>query len=392
MRLNSFMMLVLAIIFGGAAVVIANIWLTDQNQPKVATAPAVIEELSTIVVAAKDFSFGEPLQTETLREISWPKASVPDGAFAKISELTAEGRRVALTSISANEPILKWKISGAGGRASLAATVTAGMRAVAVRVNDVVGVAGFVLPGDRVDLIYIRTQVKQDSESPSTDVLIQNARVLAVDQSADEKNDKPVLAAVVTVEVSTLDAQKLALAQSTGSISLSLRASGSLDQAPPQRVVEEELVSSPSVYMAKLDARDLAQKQLEATLTAKIASVEDKIVASDTSKAVLSAKLLEIEKRLQGDIANAGEDAKSLRQKYADLEAAIAAADGKTNEELSKRLSEFEASLRGLSNKSRSVVVVEPASEQLEPVKTTITIGVTRGIKREAVEVPQDGL
>ncbi len=392
MRLNSFMMLVLAIIFGGAAVVIANIWLTDQNQPKVATAPAVIEELSTIVVAAKDFSFGEPLQTETLREISWPKASVPDGAFAKISELTAEGRRVALTSISANEPILKWKISGAGGRASLAATVTAGMRAVAVRVNDVVGVAGFVLPGDRVDLIYIRTQVKQDSESPSTDVLIQNARVLAVDQSADEKNDKPVLAAVVTVEVSTLDAQKLALAQSTGSISLSLRASGSLDQAPPQRVVEEELVSSPSVYMAKLDARDLAQKQLEATLTAKIASVEDKIVASDTSKAVLSAKLLEIEKRLQGDIANAGEDAKSLRQKYADLEAAIAAADGKTNEELSKRLAEFEASLRGLSNKSRSVVVVEPASEQLEPVKTTVTIGVTRGIKREAVEVPQDGL
>ena len=392
MRLNSFMMLVLAIIFGGAAVVIANIWLTDQNQPKVATAPAVIEELSTIVVAAKDFSFGEPLQTETLREISWPKASVPDGAFAKISELTAEGRRVALTSISANEPILKWKISGAGGRASLAATVTAGMRAVAVRVNDVVGVAGFVLPGDRVDLIYIRTQVKQDSESPSTDVLIQNARVLAVDQSADEKNDKPVLAAVVTVEVSTLDAQKLALAQSTGSISLSLRASGSLDQAPPQRVVEEELVSSPSVYMAKLDARDLAQKQLEATLTAKIASVEDKIVASDTSKAVLSAKLLEIEKRLQGDIANAGEDAKSLRQKYADLEAAIAAADGKTNEELSKRLAEFEASLRGLSSKSRSVVVVEPASERLEPVKTTITIGVTRGIKREAVEVPQDGL
>ena len=217
-------------------------------------------------------------------------------------------------------------------------------------------------------------------------------RTLAVDQSADEKNDKPVLAAVVTVEVSTLDAQKLALAQSTGSISLSLRASGSLDQAPPQRVVEEELVSSPSVYMAKLDARDLAQKQLEATLTAKIASVEDKIVASDTSKAVLSAKLLEIEKRLQGDIANAGEDAKSLRQKYADLEAAIAAADGKTNEELSKRLAEFEASLRGLSNKSRSVVVVEPASEQLEPVKTTVTIGVTRGIKREAVEVPQDGL
>ncbi len=398
MRLNSFMMFVLAIIFGGAAVVIANVWLTSQNQPQVANAPAVVEELATIVVAAKDFSFGDPLQTETLREISWPKASLPDGAFSKISDLTVDGRRVALTSISTNEPILKWKISGAGGRASLAASVTSGMRAVSVRVNDVVGVGGFILPGDRVDLIYIRTQVKTDSESPSTDVLVQNAKVLAVDQSADEKNDKPVLAKVVTVEVSTLDAQKLALAQTTGSISLTLRASGSLDQAPPQRVVEEELVSSPSVYMAKLDARDLAQKRLEETLTAKIASVEGKIVASDSSKAALSAKLAEIEKNLKGDIANAGEDAKALRQKYAELEAAIAASDGKTNEELRKRLAEFEASLRGLSNKSRSVAVAAPvavvapaAVVELEPVKTTITIGVTRGIKREAMEVPQDG-
>jgi pilus assembly protein CpaB len=398
MRLNSFMMFVLAILFGGAAVVIANVWLSNQNQPQITTSPAVVEEKSTIVVAAKDFSFGDPLQTETLREISWPKASLPEGAFAKVADLTASGRRVALTSISTNEPILTWKISGAGGRASLAAAVTEGMRAVAVRVNDVVGVGGFVLPGDRVDLIYIRTQVKQDSESRSTDVLIQNARVMAVDQSADEKNDKPVLAKVVTVEVSTLDAQKLALAQETGSISLSLRASGSLDQAEPQRVVEEELVSSPSVYMAKLDERDLAQKRLEASLSAKeaalvakIASVEEKLSASDSSKEALSAKLLEIEKRLQGDIANAGQDSAALRKKYADLEAAIKASSGQTNEELRKRLAEFEASLRDLNSSTpepEPVNVVEAI--EVEPIKTTVTVGVTRGTKREPVEVPQD--
>lgn len=415
MRINSFVMFLLAIIFGGAAVFIANVWLSNQNRPQILSAPVVKEELSTIVVAAKDFSFGDPLQTETLREISWPKASVPDGAFAKIAEITAEGRRVALTSISTNEPILKWKISGAGGRASLAASVTEGMRAVAVRVNDVVGVAGFVLPGDRVDLIYIRTQVKQDSESRSTDVLIQNTRVLAIDQSADEKNDKPVLAKVVTVEVSTIDAQKLALAQETGSISLSLRASGSLDQAPPQRIVEEELVSSPSVYMAKLDERDLAQKRLAEDLNAKISSVADqlsasndnnkallneklalvekKLLDSDSSKEALSAKLLEIEKRLKGDIANAGQDSAALRKKYLDLEAAIAASNGKTNEELRKRLADFEASLRNLGNSpAPEVAVVDEEEVAAEPVKTTVTIGVTRGTKRESVEVPQDGL
>ncbi len=395
MRLNSLVMLVLAIVFGGAAVFVANVWLTQQNRPQVTMSPTVVEEHYTIVVAAKDFSFGEPLQVETMREISWPKASVPDGAFAKISDLMSEGRRVALTSISTNEPILKWKISGAGGKASLAAVVTPGMRAVAVRVNDVVGVAGFVLPGDRVDVFYIRTQLKEESESMSTDVLIQNVRVLAVDQSPDEKSDKPVLAKVVTLEVATLDAQKLALAQTTGQISLSLRAAGSLDQAPPRRVVEEELVSSPSVYLAKLSASEQAQQRLEASLNAKIASVEEKLSESDSSKEALAAKLLEIEKRLKGEIDNAGADADELRKQYGELQAAIAAANGKTNEELRKRLAAFEAALRDKTKAPPPVPAEVPVLDEevveVEAVKTTVTIGVTRGNKRESVEVPPYG-
>lgn len=246
MRGNILIMLVLAIISGAIAVFLANVWLNTQNQQQVAVAPQPAVETSTIVVAAKDLGYGVQLQSETLREIPWPKNSVPDGAFAKISDVLTEGRRVVLSPISPNEPILKWKISGPGARASLSAVVKEGMRAVAVRVNDVVGVGGFVLPGDRVDLLYTRTN--NNSESASTDVLIQNVRVLAVDQDADQKKDQPLVAKVVTLEVNALDAQKIALAQTTGSLSLTLRAAGSLDRATAQRVVEDELVSSPSVY------------------------------------------------------------------------------------------------------------------------------------------------
>ena len=120
------------------------------------------------------------------------------------------------------------------------------MRAVSVRLNDVVGVGGFVLPGDRVDVLYTRNSNTGDGVSSSTDILIQNVRVLAIDQVADQKQSNPLVAKVATIEVTTLDAQKVALAQTTGSLSLTLRSAGSLDRAAAQRVVEEELVSSPS--------------------------------------------------------------------------------------------------------------------------------------------------
>ena len=263
MRGNIVVMLILAIISGAVAVFLANVWLNSQHQQVAVVAPAPAVETATIVVAATNLGFGVPLQQETLREIPWPKDSVPDGAYARISDVLTQGRRVVLSPISPNEPILKWKISGPGARASLSAVVTEGMRAVAVRVNDVVGVGGFVLPGDRIDLLYTRGASSRE-QSASTDILIQNVRVLAIDQDADQKKDQPAVVKVVTLEVNALDAQKIALAQSTGSLSLSLRAAGSLDRAAAQRVVEAELVSSPSIYEAEIDAEKAARAALEA--------------------------------------------------------------------------------------------------------------------------------
>jgi pilus assembly protein CpaB len=189
MRSNIVIMFVLAVISGGIAVFLANVWLNNQSQQVAVVAPTPAVETSTIVVAATNLGYGVPLQQETLREIPWPKASVPDGAYAKISDVLTDGRRVVLSPISPNEPVLKWKISGPGARASLSALVTDGMRAVAVRVNDVVGVGGFVLPGDRIDLLYTRNGTRD--QVPSTDILIQNVRVLAIDQEADQKKDQP---------------------------------------------------------------------------------------------------------------------------------------------------------------------------------------------------------
>jgi pilus assembly protein CpaB len=123
--------------------------------------------------------------------------------------------------------------STTGERATLSAVVDDGMRALSVRINDVLGVAGFVLPGDRVDILLTRKSF--------TDILLQNVKVLAIDQIADERVEKPSLAKTATLEVNTIDAQKLTLAQTVGSLSLALRAAGSVEAAAPRRITLSEL-------------------------------------------------------------------------------------------------------------------------------------------------------
>ena len=111
----------------------------------------------------------------------WPQDALPAGAFGKIADLTA-AKRVVLMPIDVNEAVLAAKITGPGQRATLSAVLADGMKAVTVRVNDVEGVAGFVLPGDHVDVLLTRPGRKNMA---ITDVVIENARVLAIDQLAD---------------------------------------------------------------------------------------------------------------------------------------------------------------------------------------------------------------
>jgi pilus assembly protein CpaB len=175
-----------------------------------------------------------------LQEVPWPANAMPAGAFNKIDALLGGGRRVVLAAIEPNEPVLSLKVTGAGQRATLSALVRPGMKAVTIRVNDVEGVGGFVLPGDHVDVALTRTIDKGDA---TTEVVLQNTRVLAIDQTADERAAKAAVAKSVTLEVSTLNAQKLWLASSVGSLSLLLRKAGETTEMKTSKVTLKDLGS-----------------------------------------------------------------------------------------------------------------------------------------------------
>ena len=169
---------------------------------------------------------------------------MPTGAFTKINDILSGGRRVVLSAIEANEPVLALKITGAGQRATLSALVKPGMKAVTIRVNDVEGVGGFVLPGDHVDVVLTR-QIEKGSAT--TEVVLQNTRVLAVDQSADERASKAAVAKSVTLEVDTVEAQKVWLASSVGSLSLLLRKAGETAEVKTRKITLKDLGSNEPV-------------------------------------------------------------------------------------------------------------------------------------------------
>jgi pilus assembly protein CpaB len=241
LRVSTIVMIGFAVLFGLLAVFIAQSWLNSQAEMRMKSLEANNKTIATqtIVVASKPLRFGSELGSMSLREISWPEGAVPNGAFSKISDLTGNGRRVVLTAIEENEPILASKITGPGQRATLSAMIGEGMRAVTIRVNDVEGVAGFVLPGDRVDIALTR---QADKSVATTDVVLQNIKVLAIDQTADERADKPSIARAVTLEVDLHAGQKLALASSIGTLSLVLRKAGEVAFDSNRRITMGDLL------------------------------------------------------------------------------------------------------------------------------------------------------
>jgi pilus assembly protein CpaB len=214
MRRLGLIVLAIAILLGGAAV-----WgLLNMQGARTADAQA------TVVVAARPIELGQTLTPDMLRMQPWPAEALPQGAFTQLADITGGEARVALRAIEPNEPILASRVSGAGGRATLSATIAEGHRAVAIRVNDVVGVGGFVLPGDFVDVLLTRPEGSgYNNQAMRTDLLIAHTRVLAIDQSANDATDDPQVARAVTIEVTPEDGQKVALASQIGTLSLALR-------------------------------------------------------------------------------------------------------------------------------------------------------------------------
>jgi pilus assembly protein CpaB len=239
-RTSTIVMIAFAVVFGLLAVFLANAWLNnraDEARRTLEASRKAAPPTHTIVVARRPLRFGDVLGALSLREMAWPEDSLPAGAFGKVSDLTAT-KRIVLTPIQVNEAILASKITGPGERATLSALLHEGMKAVTVRVNDVEGVAGFVQPGDRVDVVLTRPGERKTSIN---DVIVQDVCVLAVDQLADSTSDKPVVVKAVTLEVDETAGQKLALASSVGTMSLLLRKAGEVADDAPRQLTTADL-------------------------------------------------------------------------------------------------------------------------------------------------------
>jgi pilus assembly protein CpaB len=176
----------------------------------------------TAVVAAQPFQFGEKIVPEKLKIVEWPANGLPPGSYQRIADAVGpEDGRVALRAIDANELITEKAVSGKDTRLSASPLLGPDMRAVSVPIGEASGAGGFLAPGDRVD-VYV-THPGQEDTLPYTDQLMQNVRVLAVGQNKNVGKDKPEVTKTATLEVTPMQAQRVALAMTVGTLSVSLR-------------------------------------------------------------------------------------------------------------------------------------------------------------------------
>ncbi len=224
--------------------------LRDRLQPSV-------DDSTQIVVAAQGVSVGALLQEADLRLAPWPRAVPLQGSFQRISDVAGRG---VVTSMVLNEPILESKLAATGAGGGLTATIPDGMRAVGVKVNDVIGVAGFVVPGSRVDIILSGSPAR-NGEVEMSKVFLENIQVLAAGQIVtNDANGKPQNVQVVTLLVTPEDSEKLALASVDGRIQLSLRNPLDLDRMDPKAVRRESLYGASSASPEKPPAPAPAPK------------------------------------------------------------------------------------------------------------------------------------
>ena len=199
-----------------------------------------------MVVALADIGFGQEIMAEMLTTQAWPVESIPEGAFLSLEAVTGsagQAPRSARRAISAGELLMAAKVSEFGEKVSIQQTLTPGTRAMTIQVDAVSGVAGFVKPGDRVDIVLTETR----SGDLRARTIMQNIRVVGIDQSYAEDVEGAQLARTMTVEVTPEDGQRLALAQRAGALSLTLRSGDGTDTAPLEAMSLSDLLDGAAV-------------------------------------------------------------------------------------------------------------------------------------------------
>ena len=234
MRSRGLMMLLIALLAGLGAVVMAARWMQGQNSGQ-----------GRIAVANAEIQLGSAITPEMVRMVDWPQSNQPPGVFTEVEKLHG---RVVTGTVQRGEPLLEARLAPIGTKGGLSAIVPAGKRAMTVRVNDVVGVAGFALPGTFVD-VMVNTQEEgsknNDRDRTISKIVLDRILVLAVAQEADRDNTKPKVVNAVTLEVTPQQAEMLDLARSVGTLSLVLRNQAESGEATTVGATKQQLLGTP---------------------------------------------------------------------------------------------------------------------------------------------------
>ncbi len=202
-------MLSIALMLSLLAAWVANSWIQGR---------AVPDNAGSVVVAAIEIPFGVKLEESQIKVISWPGNSLPQGAYSSKEQVV---NKVAMNKFYPDEVITEKRISEYLGGSTLSALITKEYRAISVRVDDVVGVAGFILPGNKIDILA--TKMDRITNKANTRTLLQNIKVLAVDQEASQEKEKPAIVRAVTLELKPDQAEVMVQAMQEGTIQLTLR-------------------------------------------------------------------------------------------------------------------------------------------------------------------------
>jgi pilus assembly protein CpaB len=248
-KARPWLMLLLALSSGGLAAVLALRYLREQATPLMASEPKKVP----IVLAARSLPIGSVVTEQDVKTVPWPGNAVPSGYIGSIADALGRG---VITPVAENEPLLAAKVSTKDAGGGLPIIIRDGMRAMSVRVDEVIGVAGFVLPGTHVD-VMLSLEKGEGRAQAITRTILQNVQVLAAGQQVQrDKEGKPQTVSVVTLLVTLEDAELLVLAGKEGRLQLALRntldtlsiatAGAKTDQLLPAGPPRAPRVSSPN--------------------------------------------------------------------------------------------------------------------------------------------------
>src|SRR5512145_1880000 len=232
-------MLVFSVIIGLGATILAAGWISQQ-----ASVPS-----TKVVVAAVDIQLGSRLSSQMLKTVDWPAGSIPTGAITKAETLED---RVVKTSVLRGEPILEAKLAPIGTKGGLSAVIPEGKRAMTVRVNDVIGVAGFAPPGNYVDIVVntqLEVEARNGQDKQISKIVLEHILVLAVAQEASRDETKPKVVNAVTLELTPEQAEKLDLARSVGTLSLVLRNQIDKNEVDTRGIMKRQLLTGDTVQV-----------------------------------------------------------------------------------------------------------------------------------------------